>query len=77
MNINDKVLTRCGKHGVVKYVGHMENPSEPALVYAGIELRFPESDHNGSMNGKWYFECAEDRGYFVPVHKIKCVLLQK
>ena len=68
--VGDRVKTRKGRIGTVKYVGPVEftNGSE---VQIGLSLdQWDPNGHNGTVKDKKYFEANEGRGYFVKLDNL-------
>ena len=72
-----KVDCRCqllpesdGRRGVVRFVGEVEEiPGVGAWV--GVELDEPTGKNDGSVRGKWYFECKANHGVFVRSERVE------
>ena len=65
--VGDRVRTRSGRIGTVKYVGAVEfaNGDIDRRIGLSLDQRHPNG-HNGTVNGRKYFAVkAEGRGYFV------------
>ncbi|KAI9093012.1 CAP Gly-rich domain-containing protein [Phlyctochytrium arcticum] len=56
------------KRGVVMYVGKVE--FKPGF-WVGVKYDEPLGKHNGTVQGKSYFECAPKHGAFVRPNKLK------
>ena len=63
-NIGDRVKTRQGKYGIVKFIGDVEFGD--CKRWIGLELdEFDLNGHNGTIKGVQYFTAPEGKGYFV------------
>jgi len=51
------------RKGRIRYVGPVEGKKED--FYYGIALREANGKHNGTLNGKKYFDCPRNHGIFV------------
>ena len=68
--VGDRVRTRKGRIGTVKYVGPVEftNGSE---VQIGLSLdQWDPNGHNGTVKDKKYFQTQDGRGYFVKLDNL-------
>ena len=55
-------VTGKGVKGIVSFVGTTEFASGK---WIGVTLDEPKGKNNGTVQGKTYFECAENHGTFV------------
>ncbi|XP_078701276.1 uncharacterized protein LOC144927608 [Branchiostoma floridae x Branchiostoma belcheri] len=74
VQLNDHVVLRGDRTGLVRYIGHLDNVGAPAVVYVGIELDAPIGRHDGYVSGKRYFFCHRNHGVFVPVQDVICII---
>lgn len=51
----------AGKSGLVRFVGPVDFADGE---WVGLELERPEGKNNGALNGRVYFQCAENHGLF-------------
>lgn len=66
--IGDRVQTRNGRYGIVKYVGKVDNSKS---VYVGLKLEeYDPNAHDGTFKDHKYFECMDHRGYFVKLENL-------
>ena len=56
--------------GVVKFIGTTEFGDNIDQIWYGIAMNEPIGTHNGTVNGKTYFECDENCGLFVVKEKL-------
>ncbi|XP_067855451.1 centrosome-associated protein 350-like isoform X2 [Heptranchias perlo] len=77
ININDYVIVNGNKSGTARYVGHLDNSGMANAVFVGVELDEPSGQHDGTFEGKKYFQCYENFAIFVPVHEIFYVINKK
>merc|ERR1712176_614966 len=69
--IGDRVKTRKGRYGVVKYVGKVDFVSNSKAVHIGLELeQWDPNGHNGTVRDKTYFTTMDGRGYFVKLENL-------
>ena len=60
--LGDRVTTKKGRTGTVRYVGSVDFSSAELI---GLELdSWTANGHNGTVRGKTYFRCAPGYGYF-------------
>ena len=57
-----------GKTGIVRFVGPTDFKDG---VWVGIELHEPSGKNDGSVLGKYYFNCPPKFGLFVMPHKVQ------
>ena len=62
INVGDRVEIDKGRIGTVRYVGEIH--VKPG-TWVGIELRQPEGQHDGKLEGQRYFKAPENHGTFV------------
>ncbi|CAH1789280.1 unnamed protein product, partial [Owenia fusiformis] len=76
MQLNDHVVVRGDRTGKVRYIGHLENVGKSVnnSIFIGLELDAPVGRHDGILNGKRYFQCAQDHGVFVPIQDVVCLV---
>ncbi|XP_078390687.1 uncharacterized protein LOC144672672 isoform X1 [Cetorhinus maximus] len=77
ININDYVIVNGNKSGTARYVGHLDGSGMANAVFVGVELDEPSGQHDGTFEGKRYFQCYENFAIFVPVHEIFYVINKK
>ncbi|XP_078087794.1 uncharacterized protein LOC144505537 [Mustelus asterias] len=77
ININDYVIVNGNKSGTAHYVGHLDGSGMANAVFVGVELDEPSGQHDGTFEGKRYFQCYENFAIFVPVHEIFYVINKK
>ncbi|XP_072364244.1 uncharacterized protein [Scyliorhinus torazame] len=77
ININDYVIVNGNKSGTARYVGHLDGSGMANAVFVGVELDEPSGLHDGTFEGKRYFQCYENFAIFVPVHEIFYVINKK
>ena len=65
LSIGDKVLVNSNI-GTLRYIGETAFAEG---VWLGVELAEPAGKNNGSVDGKKYFTCPEQRGIFVRPNK--------
>lgn len=76
-SVGDKVLIKkfdC--NGTIRYISYNNTNSNESIddILYGIELDRARGEHNGRMDGKWYFECDLNCGTFVKYTDIEaCV----
>jgi len=69
---NDVVMLKSSQRiGVVKYVGHLQGSKDADDNFVGLEIGEGNGDCSGSFKGVQYFQCAKDKGLFVPINDIK------
>ncbi|XP_047125475.1 CAP-Gly domain-containing linker protein 1 isoform X2 [Hydra vulgaris] len=56
--------------GTVRYIGKTEFSTG---VWCGLEIEESNGKNNGTVNGYKYFECAENHGIFIRLHKVKII----
>jgi serine/threonine-protein phosphatase 2A regulatory subunit B' len=65
MTVGDRVLVKKAKlGGTIRYVGQLHYTTG---IWYGVELdaaHAGKGKHNGTVKGKYYYECARDRGMF-------------
>ncbi|KAI5302957.1 hypothetical protein KEM55_000788 [Ascosphaera atra] len=71
------------RRGTIRYVGPVptipssfskllaENTELPPPLWVGIELDEPTGKNDGTVGGKRYFECLQNRGVFVKPDKVE------
>lgn len=59
--LGERVVTK-GRHGTVRYRGAVGFANG---TWLGLELDTADGKHNGTVQGRSYFECAEGHGLFV------------
>lgn len=71
--INDEITINKELSGIIRYIGQLETDRKEnnKEEWIGIELYEPKGKHNGTLNGKKYFECEEKHGLFVKLEKLK------
>eukprot|EP00058_Branchiostoma_floridae_P025441 XP_002610931.1 hypothetical protein BRAFLDRAFT_91528 [Branchiostoma floridae] len=74
VQLNDHVVLRGDRTGLVRYIGHLDNVGAPAVIYVGIELDAPIGRHDGYVSGKRYFFCHRNHGVFVPIQDVICII---
>ena len=68
-SIGDRVKTKNGKWGVVKYIGTTKFSNNEKLV--GLELnQWNANAHDGKVKGVRYFTVKEGRGYFTKLDQL-------
>ena len=69
-NIGDRVKTRQGKYGIVKYIGNTDFASTN-IIYIGLELEeWDPNGRNGTVKGKTYFETNHGYSNFVKLQDL-------
>eukprot|EP01083_Nonionella_stella_P039033 106149_1 len=71
-SIGERVKTRKGRYGIVKYVGPVDfSPSSKDTPHIGLELeQWDPNGHNGTVKDKKYFVTMDGRGYFVKLDNL-------
>ena len=70
-NIGDRVKTRKGKYGIVKYIGNTDFASSSNVIYVGLELEeWDPNGQNGTVKRITYFEAKHGYGYFVKLENL-------
>merc|ERR1711977_546475 len=59
--LGERVVTK-GRHGTVRYRGAVGFANG---TWLGLELDTADGKHNGTVQGRSYFDCAEGHGLFV------------
>ncbi|XP_038654403.1 uncharacterized protein LOC119966567 isoform X2 [Scyliorhinus canicula] len=77
ININDYVIVNGNKSGTARYIGHLDGCGMANAVFVGVELDEPSGLHDGTFEGKRYFQCYANFAIFVPVHEIFYVINKK
>eukprot|EP00484_Ammonia_sp_Unknown_P017037 CAMPEP_0197023474 /NCGR_PEP_ID=MMETSP1384-20130603/4156_1 /TAXON_ID=29189 /ORGANISM="Ammonia sp." /LENGTH=683 /DNA_ID=CAMNT_0042451687 /DNA_START=1 /DNA_END=2052 /DNA_ORIENTATION=+ len=54
-------------HGIVQFIG---TPDGKKGIFYGVELKEEKGKNNGTVNGRKYFECADNFGIFVKKEQI-------
>lgn len=75
VKVGDRVFVKTHEdwgEGIVRYKGPVPEIN-PNKLYVGIELNKPRGKHNGTIEGKKYFECSNNHGIFANVDLIKVV----
>ena len=68
IQIGDRVKTKSGKYGKVKFIGRVSNCLEDMFGLELDRMVFPGND--GSFNGVKYFDVPSHRGYFTMRHDL-------
>lgn len=72
MKIGDRFEALGGRRGVIKYVGFVDEiKSEQKYVWVGVEFDEMEGKHDGTIQGKRYFEAVQGKGSFLQSHLVK------
>ncbi|XP_067908198.1 uncharacterized protein [Heterodontus francisci] len=77
INVNDYVIVNGNRSGTARYIGHLDSSGMANAVFVGVELDEPSGQHDGTFEGKRYFQCYENFAIFVPVHEIFYVINKK
>ncbi|XP_076815634.1 uncharacterized protein LOC143461694 isoform X2 [Clavelina lepadiformis] len=77
VHMNDQVLFKGNKVGLVRYLGHLDAVRTANVVYVGLELDTADGLHDGYLNGKRYFFTKQKHGLFLPLQDITCVISKK
>ncbi|KAM3145727.1 CAP-Gly domain-containing linker protein 4 [Paramecium bursaria] len=57
-----------GEKGTIMYIGELENNKD---TYFGIHLENEKGNHNGTHQGKQYFQCPDKHGIFIKSQYLK------
>ncbi|KAF9762613.1 Tubulin-specific chaperone E [Nosema granulosis] len=69
--VGERIKTKEGMIATIKYIGNIDDKEG---LWVGLELDSPKGKHNGSLNGKMYFECPDKHGIFVRYEKLNSML---
>ena len=67
-SIGDRVRTKKGKTGIVKFIGKTDFSRE-AVIGLDLDL-WISSGHDGTVRGYRYFNCQPGHGYFTKLHRL-------
>eukprot|EP00111_Clytia_hemisphaerica_P004028 TCONS_00011540-protein len=78
--VSANINTDCNVHGtatvqntgMVKFIGFVEGNKKD--VYIGLRMDDTVGNTNGSVNGKRYFRCEQNRGKFIRLEDVKQIL---
>jgi hypothetical protein len=60
LSLGDRVQTKSGLVGVIRFIGRVE--PLPAGFWVGVELDTPDGRNNGEVKGVTLFQCPENHG---------------